>query len=131
MSYQPYATQSYYFDEYHGTVIPGDDVPDSLKKASRHIDSLTYNRIAGHGIDSLTEFQQDTIKEVCCELADFEYDNAEVIESVLQGYSINGVSMNFGNSWNVKVVSGVAIRSDIYQKLMQTGLCFPVLRGRW
>ena len=104
---------------------------DSLKKASHHIDSLTYNRILGQGIDSITEFQQDTIKEVCCELADFEYENAEVIESVLQGYSINGVSMNFGNSWNVKVVSGVAIRSDIYQKLMQTGLCCPVLRGRW
>lgn len=65
----------------------------------------------------------NTIREVCCELAEFEYDNADMINSVLQQYSINGVSMTFGSSWNMMVQNGIAIRRDTYEKLCQTGLC--------
>lgn len=129
--HQPYADAAYYKEVFGGNTIPADDLDKSLKTASRHIDSLTYNRIVGRGISSLTEFQQDIIKEVCCEMADFEYENADMIQSVLQNYSINGVSMTFGSSWNVKVQSGVAVRADTYDKLAQTGLCCTVLRGRW
>lgn len=129
--YQPYADAVYYKDMFGGDIIPENDIEKCLRTASRHIDSLTYNRIVGRGIINLTEFQQDIVKEVCCEMAEFEYDNADVIQSVLQSYSINGVSMSFGNSWNVKTISGIAIRADTYEKLSQTGLCCPVLRGRW
>lgn len=129
--YQPYADAAYYYDTFGGDEIPSDELEKHLRTASRHIDSLTYNRIVGRGISSLTEFQQDIIKEVCCEMADFEYENADMIQSVLQNYSINGVSMTFGSSWNVKIQSGVAVRADTYDKLAQTGLCTPVLRGRW
>lgn len=129
--YQPYADAAYYKEVFGGDTIPADDLDKCLRTASRHIDSLTYNRIVGLGISGLTEFQQDIIREVCCEIAEFEYDNAELLESVLQNYSINGVSMSFGNSWNVKIMSGVAVRADTYNKLSQTGLCTPVLRGRW
>lgn len=129
--YQPYADAVYYKDMFGGDIIPENDIEKCLRTASRHIDSLTYNRIVGRGIINLTEYQQDIVKEVCCEMAEFEYDNADVIQSVLQSYSINGVSMSFGNSWNVKTISGIAIRADTYEKLSQTGLCCPVLRGRW
>ena len=125
--YQPYADAAYYMGEYGGSAIPADDLEKSLKKASRHIDSLTYNRIVGQGISNLTEYQQDVVKEVCCEIADFEFENSEMLESVLQSYSINGVSMNFGASWNVEIVSGIAIRADLYHKLKQTGLCCTIL----
>lgn len=131
MAYEPYVSPDYYKNIYKGNTVPDESLETALKTASRHIDSLTYNRIVGRGISALTEFQQEIIQEVCCEMADFEYDNAELIDSVLQSYSINGVSMDFGNSWNVKVVSGIAVRSDTYQKLQQTGLCCPVLRGWW
>lgn len=129
MAYEPYADERYYSREAGGEIIE-DDVDKYLRTASRHIDSLTYNRIVGRGFSNLTQFQQDIVREVCCELAEFEYENEDLIQNVLQSYSINGVSMSFGNSWNVKVISGVAIRSDIYEKLAQTGLCCASLGGR-
>lgn len=121
-----YADINYYTDTYGGTTLTDDKY---LKKASRHIDALTYNRIVGKGINALTPFQQEVIKEVTCELAEFESENKELIESVLQSYSINGVSMTFGNSWNIAVISGIAIKKDIYERLVTTGLCCRVLRS--
>lgn len=123
MPYEPYADAEYYIKAYEGDSIPEDKLSKKLKEASRHIDTLTYNRIVGRGISNLSQWQQDIIKEVCCEMADFEYENADMIQNVLQSYSINGVSMNFGASWNIAVQDGVAIRRDVYMKLQQTGLC--------
>lgn len=126
--YKAYADVDYYHNEYDGSTIPDDILERSLKTASRHIDTLTYNRIVGKGISALTEFQQEIIKEVCCEMAEFETENADMLQSVLQQYSINGVSMTFGSSWNLKIQNGVAIRMDTYEKLCQTGLCCRLLR---
>lgn len=123
MSYRSYASEAYYTDRYEGSVIAEDDVRKALLQASRHIDSLTYNRIVSQGFSNLTEFQQDIIKEVVCKQAEFEYENADMIESVLSGYSINGVSVQFGESWNVFTNKGVAMRRDVYSLLCQTGLC--------
>ena len=119
--YTPYATLEEYKKNYSD--IPDENIEKSLKKASRHIDTLTFNRIQGIGFDNLTEFQKEIIKEVCCELANFEYENEDVITSVLNSYSINGVSMSFGDSWNIKVLKGVAIPTELYETLSQTGLC--------
>ncbi len=119
--YTPYATVEEYKKNYSD--IPDENIEKSLKKASRHIDTLTFNRIQGIGFDNLTEFQKEIIKEVCCELANFEYENEDVITSVLNSYSINGVSMSFGDSWNIKVLKGVAIPTELYETLSQTGLC--------
>ena len=129
MSYIPYADITYYKNVYGGTDIPDEDIEKALRNASRHIDALTYNRVVGQGINALTEYQQDIVREVCCDLAEFEYENADVINSVLQSYSINGVSMNFGNSWNVNVENGIAVKRDIYEKLATTGLCSRTLRS--
>lgn len=123
MPYEPYVTAVYYRDTYKGVDIPREDQERALKLASRHIDSLTYNRIVGRGIANLTDFQRGIIQEVCCLLAEFEYENADLIESVLKSYTLNGVSMSFGDSWNVVVENGVAIRRDVYDMLCQTGLC--------
>lgn len=49
----------------------------------------------------MTAFQKETIKEVVCMQADFEYENADEINTILSGYSINGVSAQFGSSWNI------------------------------
>ena len=45
MRYESYATESYYLDTYEGILIPEDEIEKALKQASRHVDSLTYNRI--------------------------------------------------------------------------------------
>ncbi len=123
MVYIPYADAGYYSSEYEGKIVPDDQLNKALKQASRHIDALTYNRIVGRGFSSLTDFQQEVVRECCCELADFEYENADYIESILKQYGINGVNMSFEASWNLKIQSGVAIKGSTYQKLSQTGLC--------
>lgn len=56
MIYKSYASEDYYTDQYDGDVIPEEKLEKALKQASRHIDSLTYNRIVGWGFSSLTEF---------------------------------------------------------------------------
>ena len=128
MPYESYADPIYYREIYHGTRIPEEEQFSYLKNASRHIDSLTYNRIVGRGFSNLTAFQQETIQEVVCQQADFEYENADEINTILQGYSINGVSAQFGSSWNVFTDKGVAMKRDVYALLSQTGLCCRLAR---
>ena len=128
MSYEPYATPEYYTDTYGGTLILENDIERALQIASRHIDSLTYNRIVGRGFSSLTQFQRDIIQDVVCQQADFETENADEINSILSSYSINGVSAQFGSSWNVFTDKGGAMKRDLYALLCQTGLCCRLAR---
>lgn len=128
MTYEPYATPEYYREIYGGSTVPEEKLRRALCQASRHIDSLTYNRIVGRGFSSLTAFQQDVIREAVCQQADFEYDNADEIDTILSGYSLNGASVQFGSSWNVYTEKGVAIKRDVYAFLSQTGLCCRIAR---
>ena len=97
---------------------------EDAKKAAEQIDILTYNRI---DYNKLTEPQRRVLDRVHSRLTAFISENKECLETYLSAYSINGVSMQFGASWNLKVVRGVAIPSDIYQLLMSTGLCDPTI----
>ena len=125
---EPYVTQEYYLETYCGTSVPDCQLNALLKEACANIDTLTFNRIrAAGGINALTEFQQEVIREVCCKQAEFLHENGDVIKMVLSGYSINGVSMSFGNSWNVLTENGVAISRSNYEHLQQTGLCCRLL----
>ena len=128
MTYKSYASEDYYKNQYKGTQVSEDDQEKALIQASRHVDSLTFNRIVGRGFDNLTEYQQEIIREVVCQQADFETENADMISSVLSSYSINGVSMQFGSAWNVYTDKGVAMRRDTYSLLCQTGLCCRLAR---
>ena len=125
MSYTAYAT----VEEYTQLLPDAVEVTAAdLRQASRHIDSLTFNRIVAAGFSSLTEFQQGVVKEVCCRQARFETENADVINSALSSYSINGVSMGFGgDSWNIVTAHGVAMPKDVYALLAQTGLCCRIV----
>lgn len=123
MAYEPYADEAYYTDVYGGVMISADDLPKALRQASHHVDSLTFNRIVGRGFANLTPYQQEIIRETVCTQADFETENADLIESILSSYSLNGVSMQFSDAWNVYADKGVAMRRDVYALLSQTGLC--------
>lgn len=124
-----YATIEYYQDEYLGTLIKDEDALErALKQASRHIDTLTFNRINAIGYNNLTDFQKDILKEVVCLQADFEVENEDELASVLSSYSINGVSASFGASWNVMTQQGVAMKRDVYALLSQTGLTCRLAR---
>lgn len=124
MDYIPYLSAEDYIGE-----IPGEQIERSLIKASRHIDTLTFNRIVGN-FDKLTLFQRGIVKEVCRELANWEYENAEMLNSVLKSYSVNGVSVQFCGE-NIQKVSGVFIPCELYQMLCQTGLCCRVIGRRY
>ena len=128
MAYTPYATVSDY--ETLG-LTTFDGLEDALRMASRHIDTLTFNRIVAAGFDNLTEFQQEIIKEVVCKQALFEYENADEIENVLQGYTINGVTARFGDGVGVKTMGGVTMSKSLYSILEQTGLCCRLARFIW
>lgn len=117
-----YADLEYYRNTYGGK-LPDEEAEKALKQASRHIDILTYRRIAGVGFENLTPFQQETVKEVACMMADFESANASMINSLINSYSINGASISFsGESANCQLVKGVVIQRDVYELLGLTGL---------
>lgn len=128
MSYKSYVTPEYYLDQYEGGIVPEEELAKALKQASRHIDSLTYNRIVGRGFLRLTKYQQELIREVVCMQTEFEYENADEINSILSSYSINGVSAQFGSSWNIFMDKGIAMKRDVYTMLCQTGLCCRLAR---
>lgn len=122
-----YADEEYYTRTYEGD-IPSESLPKALKQASRHIDILTYNRIVGKNFDNLTDFQKETIRECICLLADFEYENADIINSILSSYNINGVAMTFnGSNASVMVKNGICIKRDIYSMLQETGLTCQII----
>ena len=123
MALPSYVNAAYYKDEYKGNIAT-EEIEGRLYTASRHIDSLTFNRIVGKGFENLTNFQQETIRYVVCRQADFEAENETLINSILSSYSINGVSMGIdADGWNVTVRNGVVMQADTYSLLEQTGLC--------
>ena len=79
---EPYVNDEYYTEEYKGSILPTNEILKELKKASRQVDSMTYNRINKVGVSNLTNFQLSIIKEVVCELADFNYENKDLINSI-------------------------------------------------
>ena len=116
-----YADLEYYHN--NGGKLPDEEAEKALKQASKHIDILTYRRIAGVGFDNLTPFQQETVKEVACMMADFESANASMINSLINSYSINGASMSFsGESANCQLVNGIIVQRNVYEMLNMTGL---------
>jgi hypothetical protein len=117
-----YADFEYYTNEYKGT-MPEEEAVKALKQAERHIDTLTYNRIKKCKFEGLTEFQQGIVKECACMMADFEHNNASMINSLVNSYSINGASISFsGECANCQLVDGVIVQKDTYAYLAQTGL---------
>lgn len=92
--------------------------------SAAHIDILTFNRIV---YDRLSEMQKKIISRVHSRLTAFEKENADIISSYLKNYNINGVGMEFGASWNLMCISGVAIPADFYSLLKSTGLCYPAI----
>lgn len=123
-----YADFEYYSETYGGTVITAEEADRALQAASKTVDTLTYCRIVESGLEALTAFQQDIIRRVVCALADWQKENADILDNPYSSYTINGVSATWGGSAGVLQVSGEMIPSRIYSDLKKTGLCH---RGVW
>lgn len=118
-----YADYNYYMAEYGGTKLTAENAKIYLEAASTKIDILTFCRVGCIGFNNLTEFQKNKIKSVCCKLADFAYENEDILNSYVSSYSINGVSVDFSKSHNLTTVEGVLVPSEIFAELSMTGLC--------
>lgn len=118
-----YADFNYYMAEYGGSTLTAENAKTYLEAASVKIDILTFGRVGSIGFNNLTDFQKNIVKRVCCKMADFTFDNEDIINSYVSSYSINGVSVDLRNSINLEMVDGVLIPSELYRELLMTGLC--------
>lgn len=121
---ESYATVQYYLNDYGGTSIAADAVERALFTASRHIDTLTFNRIVAKTFDGLTPFQQEVVQRITCALAEWETNNEDILQSAVSGYSINGVSLSFGAGGTLYSQGGVILPKTLYGELAQTGLTY-------
>lgn len=116
-------------------VIDAERLEAVLEAASRDVDGMTFNRIeaardgAAVGFDALTPFQRELVKRAVCLHATFRAEYGEWIDSPLQSYGINGVSMGFGSGGSgsapgVVERGGVKTSPRVLALLRQTGLCW-------
>ena len=117
-----YVTKDNFVKMFPKTQMPSDEIELYLKTASVDIDSLTFNRIVACGFDSLTQFQKEKVQNAVCRQAELRFQNKELFESVIQSYSINGVSVTFDKS-RLVTICGATTSTDIYSELKQSGLC--------
>ena len=125
--YSPYITYNEYV-ELGGNTLTAENADKVLKKVSRQVDILTYGRINEIGWNNLTDFQRDIIGEFIVNVADFVYENEDLLNNILSSYSINGVSMDFSGNWNLTIKDGVAVKTEDYKLLEMTGLTY---QGFW
>lgn len=123
-----YVDYNYYVDTYGGNKITAENAARAFQTASDTVDTLTYCRIVGRGLEALTGFQKSIIERAVCKLAEWQAENADMLDNPYSSYSINGVSATWGTGAGVKQVNGVLIPTSIYAELVKTGLCFPGVR---
>ena len=116
-----YADWEWYALEYGGTGLQ-EDVEPELEAASDAIDALTFSRIHAVGWDRLTDFQKGCVRMACCAQADFALQNADAVQSAMTRYSINGVTMEFGNAALYTIVDGQAMSNRALGHLRRSGL---------
>lgn len=104
------------------TSIPQNEIMLYLEAASSDVDSMTFNRITACGFDNLTDFQKEKVRSAVCRQAAFRYENAELFESAIQSYSINGVSVTYDKS-RIMNIGGVMTAPVIFAEIKQSGLC--------
>ncbi len=122
--YSPYITYEEYL-ELGGNTLTAENADKYLIQTSRQIDILTFNRIIQlGGLDKLTTYQQDVVKQCMVNIADFIFENEDILDNILSSYSINGVSMTFNGNWNLTVRDGVAVRTEDFKLLETTGLTY-------
>lgn len=119
-----YADFAYYKNTFGGTILTEENANHYLMLASRHANNLCRGRIEGRDLENLSPFRISSIKEVVCQQAEFLFQNEDMLSMYLNQYAINGVSMQFGNSWNLHIEDGIAMPMQTYQTLMRTGLCY-------
>ena len=117
-----YADDSYYYNEYQGDKIPGDEIIRKLKEASEKIDEVTFNRIVSIGFNNLTDFQKEKIREAVCAQADYIYENGyDNDEGDISSYSVLDITVNEKDNSDSKAHKQ-CMSSYAYSQIKKTGL---------
>lgn len=96
-----------------------------VETASEHIDILTRERINEIGWDKLTQFQKRRISKVCEKYAIWYHDNKLALTCPANSISLGSVGMSFNfDSGSYHKERGVVMPSDLYEMLVETGLCW-------
>jgi hypothetical protein len=111
-----YATIEYYFENGYDS-IDEENVEKYLKKASRNIDILTFNRI---DIDKVTEWEKEILAIATCEFANFLFENEDILNSTISSYSLNGVSISYDKIANTQTINNVTVPNSVMNLLNQT-----------
>lgn len=105
-----------------GQYLPGVETDEIiLERASDEVDALCYGRIRKLGFDNLTAFQQEKVKKAVCYHAAFLLTYGELLDSPLNSYGINGVSMSFASD-RIVTQGGVTTTNAVMVQLRQSGL---------
>ena len=82
-----------------------------------------YNALENRAESDIDTLTLDKVRLALSQQTAFVFDNAELLDSPLSSYSISGVSMSFDSS---KVINycGVTTTRQVYNTLLQTGLCY-------
>ncbi len=115
----------YYFNVYKGTVLPNDDSAiKALNKAFRQINIICKNRLNDGTVDSYDEDTQNAVKNIICEQAEFNTENADIINAALERYTINGVTIEYATNQQIASINGVFINKTLFSELSIYGLTY-------
>lgn len=103
----PYVTAEQFKKRFPETDLSDWEIENLLKAASLDTDTLTFNRITACGFSNLTAFQKERVQEAVLLQADFRTQNAELFDSAIAAYSLDGVSVTFDKSRIVSVGGAV------------------------
>lgn len=86
----PYADVTFYKNIYKGNVVPDEQLPKYLERASDSIDVITYQRLGGR---SLSTFQEKQVRMAVCYQVDYLFQYETILELNPTSYSIGDVSV--------------------------------------
>ena len=115
-----YVDANYYINQYHGTVLTGNDIEKYLKLAQEKIDEITFDRIIGIGFDNLTTFQKEKVGDAICSQAEYISENGYDNEGDVSSYSVLDITVNEKDSNSESEKLGMS--SYAYSQIKKTGL---------
>lgn len=99
-----------------------------LSKSERQINTICLGRLYDGTFEKYTTKTQDIVKIIICEHADYLLDyegNDETSYGPVKSYSNGKVSFSFDTAKSsITHQAGVGIKTDLYQELTLTGLCY-------
>ena len=91
-----YASYSYYTDHFLGTLVASADFDALEKRAAKHVDRLTFNRVADIVEADDDEDTVDAIKDAVCAVVDELQTQADSgYDKAIQSESVGGHSVSY------------------------------------